>query len=153
MKEVMDKSAGVMLEERLEAIPIGVSDVDRAKLFYEKLGWRLDIDYVSPDGKFRAVQFTPPGSQCSIQMGVGITKAQPGSIQGLLLVVKDIDAARADIAARGVNIGEVYHLALGEGRGPGRDPKHRSYASYADFNDPDGNGWRLQEITERLPGR
>ncbi len=154
MKEAVDKDAtGIALEERLEAIALPVADMDRAKQFYEKLGWRLDIDYVAPEGNFRVIQFTPPGSECSIQFGGARTTAASGSVQGLLLVVKDIEAARAHIAARGIAIGEVYHRALGKGPQPGRDPEGRSYTSFADFTDPDGNGWRLQEITQRLPGR
>jgi predicted enzyme related to lactoylglutathione lyase len=141
------------VEERIEALPLPVTDLDRAKQFYEKLGWRLDIDYRAPDSDFRVIQFTPPGSACSIQLGGGRTTGEPGSAQGLLLVVKDIEAARADIFARGIDIGEVYHLGLGGGHKPGPAPFHLSYVSYADFNDPDGNGWRLQEIKHRLPGR
>lgn len=152
MQEV-DTGKGVVLEERLEAIPLPVTDIDRAKQFYEKLGWRLDIDFKAPGGNFRIIQFTPPGSPCSIQFGTGATAAAPGSVQGLLLVVKDIEAAHDDIAARGVEIGEVYHVGLGTGREPGPSPLHVSYASFADFNDPDGNGWKLQEIRQRLPGR
>jgi predicted enzyme related to lactoylglutathione lyase len=141
------------MDMRLEAIPIPVSDIDRAKQFYEKLGWRLDIDYAAPGGDFRVIQFTPPGSECSIQFGGGRATAAQGSPQGLLLVVKDIEAAQAEIAGRGIEIGKVYHRALGKGPEPGPDPEHQSYASFADFKDPDGNGWRLQEITQRLPGR
>jgi catechol 2,3-dioxygenase-like lactoylglutathione lyase family enzyme len=154
MKEATDTGvAGVALEERLEAIPLPVSDIDRAKEFYNRLGWRLDVDFKLPGGHFRIVQFTPPGSPCSIQFGTSATTAKPGSVQGMLLVVKDVEAARADISRRGINIGEVYHRPLGQGPQPGIDPDHRSYTSFADFNDPDGNVWRLQEITQRLPGR
>jgi predicted enzyme related to lactoylglutathione lyase len=154
MKEAIDKGAtGAMLEERFEAIPIPVADIDRAKQFYEQLGWRLDVDFKVPGGHFRIVQFTPPGSPCSIQFGSSATTAEPGSLQGMLIAVKDVEAARADIAGRGISIGEVYHRPLGKGPEPGPDPDHRSYSSFADFSDPDGNGWRLQEITQRLPGR
>jgi catechol 2,3-dioxygenase-like lactoylglutathione lyase family enzyme len=144
---------------KLEQIALPVSNVDRAKQFYQSLGWRLDIDYVAPDGEFRAIQFTPPGSECSIRMGIGVSTAAPGSVQGLLLVVKDIEAARADLAGRGIDVGEVYHdtnvirRASPKGHVPGLDPERRSYASFADFSDPDGNQWLLQEITQRLPGR
>lgn len=154
MKESVAKGdAGTMLEERLEAISLPVSDLDRAKEFYAKLGFRLDIDYAAPTGNFRVIQFTPPGSGCSIQLGGGRNTAAPGSAQGLLLVVKDIEAAHDDIARRGIDIGDVYHVALGKAPEPGIDPEHHSYSSFADFKDPDGNGWRLQEITQRLPGR
>lgn len=154
MHQTVDQGAtGVILEERIEAIPLPVSDVDRAKQFYEKLGWRVDVDFHVPFVRFRMVQITPPGSPCSIQIGTGLTTAAPGSLQGLLLVVKDVAATRADIAQRGIDIGEVYHVELGKAPEPGVDPQHRSYSSFADFKDPDGNGWRLQEITQRLPGR
>src|SRR5277367_914321 len=130
----------------LEVVTIPVSDVERAKQFYQDLGWRLDIDFSAPDG-FRVVQFTPPGSACSIALGNGITTAAPGSMQGLELVVNDIAAARAEIASRGVAVGDVYHeaklahRASLEGRIAGPDPKNRSYYSFADFADPDGNAW------------
>lgn len=154
MKEISEKgTTGTVMQERLEAIPLPVSDIDRAKQFYEKLGWRVDVDFHVPFSRFRTVQITPPGSLCSIQIGTDVTSAAPGSVQGVLLVVKDIEAARADIASRGIDIGEVYHTVLGKGSEPGIDPEHRSYSSLADFRDPDGNGWRLQEITQRLPGR
>jgi predicted enzyme related to lactoylglutathione lyase len=125
-----------------------VSDVDRAKRFYQSLGWRLDIDLdVSDD--FRAVQFTPPRSQCSIAFGKGLTGAEPGSVDRLILAVKDIDSAREDLTSRGVDVSEVY-----EQRPPGLESEEgRSYFAYASFSDPDGNGWLLQEITTRLPGR
>jgi catechol 2,3-dioxygenase-like lactoylglutathione lyase family enzyme len=143
----------------LEVIVLPVADVDRAKAFYESLGWRLDAD-VPGDGGFRVVQLTPPGSPASIIFGSDVTAAAPGSTQGLYLVVDDIDAAREDLVARGVNVSEVYHDAGGvfehagsEHRLPGPDPNRTSYSSFASFNDPDGNRWVLQEITERLPGR
>jgi catechol 2,3-dioxygenase-like lactoylglutathione lyase family enzyme len=154
MQQTVDKGpATVALEERIEAIPLPVSDIDRAKQFYEKLGWRVDVDFHVPFVHFRTVQITPRGSPCSIQIGTGLTAAAPGSLQGLLLVVKDVEAARADIMQRGIDIGEVYHVELGKGPEPGADPQRRSYSSFVDFKDPDGNGWRLQEITQRLPGR
>jgi catechol 2,3-dioxygenase-like lactoylglutathione lyase family enzyme len=144
---------------RLELITVPVADVDRAKAFYESLGWRLDAD-VPGDGGFRVVQLTPPGSPASIIFGSDVTAAAPGSTQGLYLVVDDIEAAREDLVARGVNVSEVYHDAGGvfehagtEHRLPGPDPNRTSYSSFASFNDPDGNRWVLQEITERLPGR
>lgn len=145
------KERGVDL--KLEAVLIPVSDADRAKRFYGNLGWRLDADFSVGD-EFRVVQFTPPGSPCSIHFGKGVTTAMPSSAQGLYLIVTDIEAARAELAARGVTISEVFHRA-GPGKPPlsGPDPERRSYASFATFQDPDGNGWLLQEITVRLPGR
>ena len=140
------------VDMKLEVVAIPVSDVDRAKRFYSNLGWRLDADFVRGDA-FRVVQFTPPGSSCSIHFGTGITSAVPGSAQGLYLVVPDIEAARAELVDRGVDVGEVFHRAVGEGPLSGPDPARRSYASYATFSDPDGNGWLLQEVTARLPGR
>ena len=140
------------VEMKLEAVVIPVSDVDRAKRFYGKLGWRLDADFVVGDD-FRAVQFTPPGSPCSIHFGKGVTQAAPGSAAGLFLVVSDIEAAHADLAARGVDAGEVFHRPVGEPPMSGVDPQRRSYTSYATFADPDGNSWLLQEVTARLPGR
>jgi catechol 2,3-dioxygenase-like lactoylglutathione lyase family enzyme len=144
---------------KLEVIVLPVADVDRAKAFYESLGWRLDAD-VPGDGGFRVVQLTPPGSPASIIFGSDVTDAAPGSTQGLYLVVDDIEAAREDLVGRGVNVSEVYHDAGGvfehAGTGhrlPGPDPNRTSYSSFASFNDPDGNRWVLQEITERLPGR
>jgi catechol 2,3-dioxygenase-like lactoylglutathione lyase family enzyme len=149
---------------KLEIVVIPVSDVDRAKRFYADLGWRLDADYASGED-FRVIQFTPPGSGCSVIFGKNVTAAAPGSAQGLYLIVSDIEAARADLLGRGVGISEVFHDAAGVYAGPdepylfgrrrasGRDPEHRSYRSFASFHDPDGNGWLLQEITARLPGR
>jgi catechol 2,3-dioxygenase-like lactoylglutathione lyase family enzyme len=127
-----------------------VSDVDRAKRFYQSLGWRLDADIVRGNA-FRAVQLTPPHSACSISFGKGLITCEPGSVQRLELIVSDIDAAREDLIRRGVEVSEVYHLD--GGRVPGPDPQRRSYQTYASFNDPDGNGWLLQEIKVRLPGR
>jgi catechol 2,3-dioxygenase-like lactoylglutathione lyase family enzyme len=137
----------------LEAVVIGVTDVDRAKAFYEKLGWRLDIDFVR-DAEHRVVQFTPPGSEASIHFGKGITSAAPGSLQNLYLVVSDIEKACADLVKRGIDISDVFHFdgLLGP-RVAGPDPNRGTYASFASFKDPDGNGWLLQEITARLPGR
>jgi catechol 2,3-dioxygenase-like lactoylglutathione lyase family enzyme len=147
-------SAHVPVDMKLEVVVIAVADVDRAKAFYSGLGWRLDADFPIAKG-LRIVQFTPPGSGCSIQFGEGITTAEPGSAQNLLLVVSDIDAARADLIGRGVDVGEVSHgnRFSTEGRLPGRDPERSSYSTFALFNDPDGNGWVLQEVTTRLPGR
>jgi catechol 2,3-dioxygenase-like lactoylglutathione lyase family enzyme len=137
---------------KLEVVVLPVSDVDRAKRFYEGLGWRLDADFVGED--WRAVQLTPPGSPCSIHFGKGVTMAVPGSVQGLFLIVDDIEAARAELIAKGADVSEPFHYGgiLGP-RLPGLDPERRSYASYASFSDPDGNGWLLQEIKTRLPGR
>jgi catechol 2,3-dioxygenase-like lactoylglutathione lyase family enzyme len=134
----------------LEVVTLPVSDVDRAKRFYESLGWRTDADIVVGDA-FRAVQLTPPHSSCSIAFGKGLTTAEPGSVQRLLLAVHDIDAARKDLISHGAEVSEVFHLA--GGRVPGPDPQGRSYQTYASFSDPDGNGWLLQEIKTRLPGR
>ena len=135
------------IDMRLEVVTLPVSDVDRAKRFYQSLGWRLDADLSA--GDFRAVQLTPPRSQCSIHFGTGITSAEPGSVQRLELVVEDIDAARADLIRRGVDVSEVF-----EQRPPGLESvPGRSYFALASFSDPDGNGWLLQEVTARLPGR
>ena len=141
------------VDMKLEVVVIPVADVDRAKRFYGGLGWRLDADFVVGDA-FRGVQFTPPGSSCSIHFGTGITSAVPGSVRNLYLVVSDIEAARTELVARGVDVSEVFHRA-GPGKPPvsGRDPERRSYSSFATFSDPDGNGWLLQEVTARLPGR
>jgi catechol 2,3-dioxygenase-like lactoylglutathione lyase family enzyme len=152
------------VDMKFEIVVIPVSDVDRAKEFYAKLGWRLDADYDS--GKdFRVIQFTPLGSGCSIIFGKNVTPAAPGAAQGLYLIVSDIQAARKDLLDRGVEIGEVFHDATGVYAGTdepylfgrirvsGPDAEHRSYRSFASFTDPDGNGWLLQEITTRLPGR
>ena len=145
------------VDMKLETVVIPVSDVDRAKEFYEKLGWRLDADLGG--GDFRVVQFTPPGSGCSIQFGIGLTSAAPGSAQGLL-VVSDIEAAHDELIDHGVDAGEVFHDAHGgynrfdrDARASGPDPQRRTYASFVSFSDPDGNDWQLQEITNRLPGR
>jgi catechol 2,3-dioxygenase-like lactoylglutathione lyase family enzyme len=142
-----------MVDMKLEVVVIPVSDVDRAKRFYGDLGWRLDADFVVGSG-FRGIQFTPPGSPCSIQFGTGLTSAVPGSSRGLYLIVSDIEAARAELVGRGVDVSAVFHRA-GPGQPPvkGPDPERRSYASFATFSDPDGNGWLLQEINTRLPGR
>ena len=137
---------------KLEVVVIPVSDVDRAKRFYANLGWRLDAEFAKGDD-FRIVQFTPPGSPASIHFGKGVTAAAPGSAQGLFLVVSDIEAARAELIDRGVEVSEVSHRAPGEEPRKGREPQRRSYASFATFSDPDGNVWLLQEVTARLPGR
>ena len=143
---------------RLEVVTLPVSDVDRAKRFYLSLGWRLDAD-ISAGDDFRVVQLTPPQSQASIHFGTGLTTAAPGSLDRLYLAVSDIDAARADLISRGAQVSEVYHYERGPGhsgeldsRVTGPDNDH-PYSTYASFNDPDGNGWLLQEITARLPGR
>ncbi|MGX5800045.1 VOC family protein [Bradyrhizobium sp. Arg314] len=141
------------IDMKLEAVVIPVADVDRAKSFYVGLGWRLDADFVVGDA-FRVVQFTPPGSPCSIHFGTGLTSAAPGSANVLYLIVTDIEAARAELVARGVGASEVFHRN-GPGQPPikGRHPQGLSYSSFVTFSDPDGNGWLLQEITQRLPGR
>ena len=147
------------MDMKLEVVVVPVSDVDRAKGFYASLGWRLDADFPG-EGGFRVVQFTPPGSACSIIFGSGITTAVPGSAEGLQLVVTDIEAARAELVDRGAEVTEVFHDAGGvfhhagdESRAPGPASDHKSYGSFASFNDPDGNEWFLQEVTTRLPGR
>ena len=148
-------------DTKLEVIVIPVSDVDRAKQFYAGLGRRLDADFPFDNG-FRVVQFTPPGSGCSVQFGAKMTSAAPGSAQGNYLIVSDIEGARAELAARGVKVSEVFHAGTPGaqfqpdntgGRVSGRAPNHASYSSFATFSDPDGNGWLLQEVTTRLPGR
>ena len=143
------------LEMRLEIVVVPVSDVDRAKRFYGGLGWRLDADFVTGDD-FRVVQFTPPGLSCSIHFGTpraGVASAVPGSAQGPYLIVSDIQAARAELVNRGVDVSEVFHRVGREGRLGGPDPQRSSCGSLASFGDPDGNGWLLQEVTARLPGR
>jgi catechol 2,3-dioxygenase-like lactoylglutathione lyase family enzyme len=142
--------ASTGVDMKLEVVTLSVADVDRAKRFYQNLGWRLDADIVRGDA-FRAVQFTPPHSPCSIAFGLGLTTDQPGSVQRLILAVADIDAARAELVGRGAEVSELFHLD--GGRVPGPDPEGRSYQTYAAFTDPDGNGWLLQEIKTRLPGR
>jgi catechol 2,3-dioxygenase-like lactoylglutathione lyase family enzyme len=138
---------------KLEVVVIPVSDVERAKKFYSSLGWRLDGDFVVGD-EFRGVQFTPPGSPSSIHFGKGITSAAPGSATGIYLVVSDIEAARAGLLGRGVEVSEIFHRdGPGKPAVKGRDPQGRSYSSFATFKDPDGNEWLLQEITTRFPGR
>ena len=141
------------IDMKLEVLVIPVADVDRAKRFYGDLGWRVDADFAVGE-EFRVVQFTPPGSPCSIHFGIGVTTAAPGSADGNYLVVSDVEAARAELVARGVDVSEVFHRA-GPGEPPlgGRDPARRSYFSYAVFSDPDGNKWLLQEVTTRFPGR
>ena len=146
-------------EFRLEVVVVPVSDVDRAKAFYESLGWRLDAD-LAKDDNYRVVQFTPPGSTCSIIFGTGLTDAPPGSFEGLQLTVYDIDKARTDLLGRGVDVSETFHDVTGvfhhagtNGRVDGPAPEHADYGSFAAFSDPDGNGWLLQEIKTRLPGR
>jgi catechol 2,3-dioxygenase-like lactoylglutathione lyase family enzyme len=139
------------IDMKLEVVTLPVSDVDRAKRFYESLGWRLDADFAFSD-EVRGVQLTPPRSECSIHFGTGITTAEPGSVQRLLLAVEDIDAAREDLIGRGVEVSEVFHREDGEFP-PGPDPERGTYMTYASFSDPDGNGWLLQEVKERPPGR
>jgi catechol 2,3-dioxygenase-like lactoylglutathione lyase family enzyme len=152
------------VDMKLEVVIIPVSDVDRAKEFYARLGWRLDGDFAAGDD-WRAVQFTPPGSGCSLILGKNVTPAAPGSAQGLYLIVSDIETARKDLLGRGVKASEVFHGGGSVYAGPdqpylfgrlrviGADPEHRSYQSHVSFSDPDGNGWLLQEVTTRLPGR
>jgi len=146
---------------KLEVVVIPVSDVERTKRFYQDLQWRLDADFAFDSG-VRVVQFTPPGSACSIQFGTSITSAEPGSAQGLYLIVSDIEAARRELAARGIEVSEVFHPVTpgaqfrpsgASGRVGGPAPDHASYRSFATFDDPDGNTWLLQEVTARLPGR
>jgi catechol 2,3-dioxygenase-like lactoylglutathione lyase family enzyme len=146
------------VDMKLEVVVLPVSDVDRAKRFYLSMGWRLDADFASGDN-WRIVQVTPPGSACSFFFGKGLTAATPGCVQGLLVMVDDIDAARAELIGYGIDVSSVFHFEGGlhfngtQGRAPGPDPERRSYFTFASFNDPDGNGWVLQEIKTRLPGR
>jgi catechol 2,3-dioxygenase-like lactoylglutathione lyase family enzyme len=150
------------MDMKLEVVVLPVADVDRAKKFYETLGWRVDADVDPGDGS-RLVQLTPPGSACSVQFGKGVTAATPGLLQDLYLAVSDIEAARNDLIGLGVEVGQVFHCGTGfacrfeaagaEGRVAGLAPERATYASFAKFSDPDGNGWVLQEITTRLPGR
>ena len=162
--EVRSNDATVArVDMKFEVVVIPVSDVDRAKEFYGRLGWRLDADYDNGDD-FRVIQFTPPGSGCSVIFGKNVTAAAPGSAQGLYLIVSDIEAARDELVAHGVDASEVFHDAggvyagtdqpylFGRLRVSGPDPEHRSYRSFVSFSDPDGNGWLLQEITTRRPG-
>ncbi|MGB9421928.1 MAG: VOC family protein [Candidatus Acidiferrum sp.] len=164
-KDEGTKSTSVAdLDMKFEVVVIPVSDVGRAKEFYSRLGWRLDADYDN-NNDFRVIQFTPPGSACSIIFGKNVTAAPPGSAQGLYLIVADIEAARENLLRRGVKVSEVFHGAgdvyagpdepylFGRIRVKGPDPAHGSYRSFASFRDPDGNGWLFQEITTRLPGR
>jgi catechol 2,3-dioxygenase-like lactoylglutathione lyase family enzyme len=163
--DVRDDESGIAnvknVDLKFEAVVIPVSDVDRAKEFYSRLGWRLDADFPFDNG-FRVVQFTPPGSGCSVQFGTQITSAAPGSAQGLYLIVSDVTAARNQLAARGADVSKVFYPGTPgaqfqrddmSGRVTGPAPDHASYSSFATFTDPDGNGWLLQEITVRLPGR
>ncbi len=152
------------IDMKFEIVVVPVSDVDRAKEFYAKLGWRLDADYAAPTNDFRVIQFTPTGSGCSVIFGKNVTAAAPGSAQGLYLIVSDIETARRELLGRGVEVSEVFHnegvyagrdepYLFGRVRVSGPDSAHGSYRSFASFRDPDGNGWLLQEITARLPGR
>ena len=144
---------------KLEVVVLPVADVDRSKAFYESLGWRLDADFATGED-FRVVQLTPPGSDASVIFGTGVSSAPPGSVERILMAVPDVEAARADLVARGVQVSEVFHDAGGvflhrgtEARAPGPAPGRADYSSFAAFSDPDGNGWILQEIKQRLPGR
>jgi len=139
------------VDMKLEVVTLPVSDVDRSKNFYQSLGWRMDAD-LDLGNDVRVVQLTPPHSECSISFGTGLTTAEPGSARRMELVVSDIDAARADLVSRGIEVSNVFHQD-GSQLLPGPDPDHHSYLSYASFSDPDGNGWLLQEVTTRLPGR
>lgn len=164
LERASETSESRTLDTKLEVIVIPVSDVDRAKTFYESLGWRLDADFDDGDA-FRVLQFTPPGSPASVIFGKTVTPAAPGSAQGLYLIVSDVEAARAELLRRGVEVSEVFHGAsgayggadepylFGTGRVSGPDPDRGSYRSFASFKDPDGNGWLFQEVTTRLPGR
>jgi catechol 2,3-dioxygenase-like lactoylglutathione lyase family enzyme len=147
-----------MVDHKLEVVVLPVADVDRAKRFYESLGWRVDADFAAGDD-WRLVQMTPPGSACSVMFGTGFTTAVPGSVQGTFIVVENLAAARAKLAGQGVDVTEVFHFDRNllvlrkDGRTPGPDPEGRSYFSFASFSDPDGNSWLLQEVKTRLPGR
>ncbi len=157
-----DATSVARIDTKLEIVVIPVSDIDRAKEFYGRLGWRLDADYATDN--FRVIQFTPPGSGCSVIFGKNVTGAAPGSAQGLYLIVSDLAAARNELIGRGVKVSDVFHnegvyvgsdepYLFGRVRVSGPDPEHRSYRSFASFSDPDGNGWLFQELTTRLPGR
>jgi len=155
-EDITSKAHVDTVDMKLEVVMIPVSDVDRAKAFYARLGWRLDADFSKGGG--RVVQFTPPGSQCSVHFGMNQTPAAPGSAQNSFLIVSDIVAARADLLARGVEVSDVFHYAGFDridpaGRLSGPAPERGSYGSFVSFSDPDGNGWIVQEITTRLPGR
>jgi catechol 2,3-dioxygenase-like lactoylglutathione lyase family enzyme len=140
------------MDFKLELVVVPVSDVDRAKAFYtEKAGFRLDVDH-QPSDEFRVVQLTPPGSECSITIGKGLTQTQPGAYQGLHLVVTDIEAARNELIARGLDVSEPFHFGA-EGQTPGVHPERANYGTFMSFNDPDGNGWLVQEVRERNPER
>jgi catechol 2,3-dioxygenase-like lactoylglutathione lyase family enzyme len=157
-----DKEAGgsARIDTKIEVVVIPVADVDRSKEFYTRLGWRLDADFPYDNG-FRVVQFTPPGSGCSVQFGTKMTPAAPGSAQGLYLIVSNVELSRRDLAARGIDVSEVFHPGTpgaqfrvdGSGRISGPAPEHATYGSFATFRDPDGNGWLFQEVTTRLRGR
>ncbi len=153
-----NERATEMVDMKLEVVALPVSDVDRAKRFYVGLGWRLDADFAFGD-ELRVVQLTPPGSPCSIMFGKGFTTVAPGTVQGLFLVVSDVEAARRELIEAGADVSEVFQFKAGlqvvgtSGRVPGPHPERRSYASYASFRDPDGNGWLVQEVKARLPGR
>ena len=153
MAQVEVAAAAATVDLKLEVVVIPVSDVDRSKRFYESLGWRLDGDFTNgPD--WRGVQMTPPGSACSIQFGTSLRPSAPASSPNLYLVVSNMDEARAELLGRGIEVSEPFHFtSIGGTPLPGRDPDGRSYSTYATFSDPDGNGWLLQEITARLPGR
>ena len=156
--EARNTRIAATVDQKLEVVVIPVADVERAKRFYASLGWRLDADFATGDD-WRLVQMTPPGSPCSVMFGKGFTSAVPGSVQGTFLVVDNLDSTRAELAGHGVDVSEVFHfegdrlVVDARGRTPGRDPQGRSYLSFASFSDPDGNGWLLQEVTTRLPGR
>ncbi|EIG61927.1 catechol 2,3-dioxygenase-like lactoylglutathione lyase family enzyme [Bradyrhizobium sp. JR4.1] len=163
-KSASKPSTSPRIDQRLEVIVIPVSDVDRAKAFYARLGWRLDADFASGND-WRVIQFTPPGSACSVIFGRNVTAAAPGSARGLYLIVSDLEAARKDLLGRGIEVSAPFHGAgdvhagtdepylSGSVRVSGADPKRGSYGSFASFSDPDGNGWLFQEVTTRLPGR
>jgi catechol 2,3-dioxygenase-like lactoylglutathione lyase family enzyme len=151
VNRIDDRRGGCTVDFRLELVLIPVSDVDRAKAFYtEKAGFNLDVD-TTPAPGFRVVQMTPPGSACSITVGTGLSDATPGSVRGTHLVVTDIEAARAELVGRGLEVGEIRHFESGRWA-PGPDPEHRDFGSYADFSDPDGNTWVLQEVPSRKQG-
>src|SRR5262249_35639358 len=163
IKDASSEAKAATVDMKFEIVVLPVSDVDRAKEFYARLGWRLDADYAHEDD-FRVIQFTPPGSGCSIIFGRKVTAAAPGSAQGLYLIVSDIESARVELLRRGVEVSEVFHsdgvyagadeaYLFGRRRITGPDPEHRSYRSFASFRDPDGNGWLFQGLTTWLPGR
>jgi catechol 2,3-dioxygenase-like lactoylglutathione lyase family enzyme len=158
MNEQGSQLSKTTVAQKVEVVALPVADIDRSKRFYESLGWRVDADFAAGD-TWRLVQMTPPGSPCSVMFGKGFTTAAPGSVQGTFIVVDDVEATRAELMGRGIDVSEVFHFngdllnVAGSGRETGKDPQGRSYFSFASFSDPDGNSWLMQEVTARFSGR